>query len=116
MQATITDLIITARIEAIAKAGAKKMSAQGYTFADDTNGVTFIVTNPEGVEYTVNPDTDEILAYCDCPFAKENGLCKHQLWLRDELAHEAADVARWEVEAAERADYEAFGKHLAGHF
>ena len=103
---------ITLQTQRIAQAGAKKMSAQGYTWAADTNGVTFTVTNPKGIGYTVNPDADEILAYCDCPFAKENGLCKHQVWLRDELAREAADVARWEAEAAAREEYATFGKYL----
>ena len=103
---------ITIQTQRIAEAGAKKMSDQGYTWEADTNGVTFYVTNPEGVEYTVNPDTDEILAYCNCPFAKENGFCKHIVWLRDELAREEADRARWEAEAAEQAEYETFGKYL----
>jgi len=103
---------ITIKTERIAQAGAKKMSAQGYTFAPEGDGVNFIVTNPEGVGYLVNPDTDELLAYCGCPFAKENGHCKHIEWLRDELAHEAADVARWEAEAAAREEFATFGKYL----
>ena len=79
---------ITIKTERIAQAGAKKMSAQGYTFtpADETG--THDVIHPDGHKYRVNPDTDELLAYCGCPFAKENGLCKHQVWLRDELARE----------------------------
>ncbi len=108
---------ITIKTERIAKAGAAKMTDQGYTFTQDTiSPNTYYVGRPGSKPYLVCPDTDPILTYCNCPFAEENGFCKHIEWLRDELAHEAADVARWEVEAAERADYEAFGKHLAGRF
>ena len=107
------NIIDTMRAERIAKAGAKKMAQDGrYTFAQDTiSPSTYVVTNPEGVNYVVCPQ-EGVLAFCSCPFAKENRICKHQVWLRYELAHEAADVARWEAEAEAREEFETFGRYL----
>ncbi len=103
---------ITIQTERIAKAGAAKMSAQGYTFTPADATGTHDVIHPDGHKYLVCPDTNPILTYCNCPFAKENGLCKHIVWLRDELAREEADRARWEAEAAEQAEWETFGRYL----
>ena len=99
----------TMRAERIAKAGAAKMTAQGYTFnLFPMSRVAGHVVKADGTRYAVNTFTGK----CACPFHKENGICKHQVWLRDELAREEADRARWETEAADFAEYATFGRYL----
>ena len=104
---------ITIQTERIAQAGAKKMSAQGYTFTPADDAGAFYVQKPGAAKpYLTDPNAEPILTYCSCPFAQENGLCKHIVWLRDELARDAADVARWEAEAEAREEFATFGKYL----
>lgn len=105
------NIIDQIKAEAIAKAGAAKM--EGYTYEKDSiNPTMFLVTKPGAEQpYVVCPE-EGVLAYCDCPFAKENGICKHQIWLRDELAYEAAK----EAEAEEIAAWEGFGKYLQASY
>lgn len=84
---------ISEQTKRIAKAGAAKMTAQGYTYKlFPFSTVAGAVKKADGTTYKVNTHT----VTCGCPFHKDNGYCKHLEWLSDELAYEAAALARCE--------------------
>jgi len=86
----------------IAQAGARKMIGQGYTYIP--NGLvpgTAIVISPRGKRYRVHAHRGIITTakgqyvdfpnFCNCPFALENGICKHQIFLSEQLDELEAD-------------------------
>ena len=85
----------TEQATAVAERNAAKMTGQGYTMrAGRTEGFYF-VTKPDGEKNYL------VVAFsgrCECPFNKENGVCKHGVWVADELACAASVEAR-DVEA-----------------
>lgn len=116
--------------ERIARAGANKMDAQGYTWKHDGfSGNAFIVTKPETQDepsaiYNVtlsNGGVDGVnteLQACSCPFC-DNGFnrhtCKHCVFVIDGVKAEMeADQAR----ANDFSEYDTYGKYdlLAGKF
>ncbi len=51
---------------------------EGYTERRQHQPCMFLVTKPAAEQpYVVSRRS--VLAYCDCSFAKENGICKHQI-------------------------------------
>ena len=79
------------RAERIAQAGAAKMTGQGYTFKPARTEGLFWVIKPGGEgKYLAN----SFNTYCGCPFGQENGICKHSVWLHDELNFAASVDAR----------------------
>ncbi len=83
--------------EAVAKAGFNKMVASGeYSTLPPFNegDPYFVCKNDEETFYRVDVYTDRMV--CACPFYKENkqfGVCKHVLYVADELATLAAEEA-----------------------
>ncbi len=96
----------------IARAGAAKMSQQGYTFRRSAcNPNVFRVIKPTGRFYFVQVAGPGTAPNCMCRFFGENaafGTCKHLEWLGGELAAEV----RWELEGHIREEWETFGKYL----
>ncbi len=75
------------------------------------------VTKPEGGFYFVQLAGPGLEEHCFCQFFTANiafCTCKHLVWLKDQLAEEAAACAAFEA----RAEYEEFGRFLlmAGKF
>ena len=70
---------------------AQQLTAQGYTFEvatlkDETLPHTFHVNTPEGRFHTVNVEA----ACCTCEdWAKHRDVCKHLLWVKEELRLQA---------------------------
>lgn len=106
----------TSKIQAtrIAEAGARKMTADKYAIKPSAikslAATMFTVVNlKSGKRYTVS--IEEGKTFCSCPFFQDNrehGVCKHTVRCREE----AADLARWEAEAADYAEYATFGRYL----
>ncbi len=71
---------------------------------DSINPAHYIVTDATGRTFVAGIGGG-IQNWCSCGAV---GTCTH----REAAKQEAADVARWEAEAAAREEYEAFGKHL----
>ncbi len=92
------NIIDTMKIERIAKAGAAKMAGK-YTFQPEGEDFYRITKVETGENYLVNPTDDEILGICTCPFARANKVCKHQIFIREELAWEEARIAQYEATA-----------------
>ena len=86
----------TTRAQRMAGHGARKMIGAGYSFEAAALEGWFWVKKPlqEGesrrAEYFVSPAE----ALCSCPFAKAEGICKHQVWLQEQLDWEASIEAR----------------------
>lgn len=96
---------------AVAVAGARKMTAQGYKFEEIAGGTYYQIWGGEGQEKSYFLETDESMVeflggeFCDCPFARANkefGVCKHSVWLTSELAEQA----KIDAEATARQDGE----------
>ena len=81
----------TIRAQKMAGHGARKMLGAGYAFEPATIEGWFWVKKPENAgEYFVSPAK----ALCSCPFAKAEGICKHQVWLQEQLDWQASIEAR----------------------
>lgn len=93
---------VTTKIQAerIARTGAAKMTAQGYSYKQSAaNPSVFRVVRPDGGFYFVQVEGPGTKLHCMCPFFAESSpfdTCKHLVWLSDELAYEAALEARCE--------------------
>ena len=96
----------------IAHYGAEKMTAQGYQMEGDRffPESKATVTTPAGKRYTVN--VGPAARYCGCPFCLENHICKHLVWVANQLndareqdllldmraaEHEEKELARYEI-------------------
>lgn len=78
----------------VATKNAAKMPGK-YSFkAAKTSGLYWVFKlENEADKYIVNTAGD---GSCDCPFGVENGICKHQVFLADELAYDASLAQRAE--------------------
>ena len=67
----------------------------------------FYVQHNEDANRCYIVDTRAGRQHCTCPQFKKAAVCKHSAFVKQ---------VEQEAEAEARADYEAFGKHLAGRF
>jgi len=78
----------------IAAAGARKMTDKQYSiippFGDDprTAIVKHETSETEETCYYLTPNADGTFS-CTCPFCEENGVCKHGIYLTEEIALQA---------------------------
>ena len=90
----------------MAHAGAEKMNRQGYRKENIalSKGTARVIT-PAGKRYRTHIHQGDLMgvrgetykdfpSFCNCPFALENGICKHQVWLSEKLDEEAEDNRR----------------------
>ena len=86
------------RAERIARAGAAKMTAAGYTF-HPVRGTGFLPAAARKVLYVVKPDGDRYTVNThrktwNCKFREENPTCKHIIWASEQAEWEASVEAR----------------------
>lgn len=88
----------------MAHSGAAKMDAQGYDYQKSKTLVgTATIITPYGKRYRthVPRQSGDMPPACNCPQGQDELICKHIVWLQDQLDYEA-DIERREKEEEER--------------
>ena len=103
----MTTLTIARHEANIAAKAARLFTTEGYTMKPMSHSTRLFLVQKPGADQP--PHIVDVKAGdCTCGGHAKHGLCSHRLAVEEEVA----SVARWEAEAAARADWEAFGKYL----